>query len=232
MTHFKIDQLRHIARHLRRRFALSLTAAILLVVLFLLMSRWLWTETTRAAELANRSVCNSNISYIMSSLHEYHFRFGQLPGNISRTEDGQLLLSWRVELLRVTDPSLYSRFMITEPWDSDNNLRLLDEMPNIFSCPTAPGLRKQCFTSYCLVGVASKNGLRGLDLVANGSDIVLGECSDSQIPWTKPSDGDIVIVPLAIESLISARISSHHPDGSYVAKLNGQKIFVRRVEKK
>ena len=165
----------------------------------------------------------------MLSLHEYHDRFGQLPANISRPEDGQLLLSWRVELLRVTDPDLYSRFVITEPWDSHGNMKLLAEMPNFFSCPTDRKNKDAYFTSYCLVGRASRNGLRGFDLAANGSEIVLGECGGSQVAWTQPSDDVVTIAPLAIESLIAPRISSYHPDGGYVARLNGQKIFVQRL---
>jgi len=202
--------------------AISLT-----VLLLALLSRFLFTEIQLSRERARRVDCASNISGMIFSIANYHERFGEYPSNIV-APDGQALLSWRVDLIRIVDPQLFGRFVITEPWNSDKNIELLDEMPDIFSCPSDPKWRKTPFTSYCLIGNSSLHGLEGLDPIANSSDLVLGECAGSDVPWTKPSDEIAFIAPLTIDSPKAPRISSYHAEGAYVVQLNGEKLFIRR----
>ncbi len=55
-----------------------------------------------------------------------------------RAADGTPLLSWRVALLPVLGDEykkLYDQFKLDEPWNGENNVKLLEKMPPIFAAP-------------------------------------------------------------------------------------------------
>jgi hypothetical protein len=56
-----------------------------------------------------------------------------LPGNIL-DKDGKPLLSWRVAILPfLEEADLYKQFKLDEPWDSDNNKKLVEKMPKVYT---------------------------------------------------------------------------------------------------
>jgi hypothetical protein len=58
---------------------------------------------------------------------------GAMPSN-SRTKDGKALLSWRVAILPYLEQvELYKQFKLDEPWDSDNNKKLIEKMPKLYA---------------------------------------------------------------------------------------------------
>ena len=58
---------------------------------------------------------------------------GLMPTNIL-DKNGKPLLSWRVAILPyIEQDNLYKLFKLDEPWDSENNKKLLDKMPKIFA---------------------------------------------------------------------------------------------------
>lgn len=60
---------------------------------------------------------------------------GNLPHNIT-DKDGKVLLSWRVAILPFLEQNeLYKEIKLDEPWNSENNKKLLEKMPNVFSSP-------------------------------------------------------------------------------------------------
>lgn len=66
------------------------------------------------------------------AIHSYLGAHGEFPTGI-KDGDGKLLLSWRVQILPHLDEfSLYERFQLDEPWDSERNKPLLEEMPAVF----------------------------------------------------------------------------------------------------
>jgi hypothetical protein len=114
-------------------------------------------------------------------------------------------LSWRVLLLPYLGYSnLYSKFKLTEPWDSPNNLPLLDEMPDIFRSVGDPW---DSVTTRMLEFVgpsaafhpnASGNptGPTSIQQMTDGTSktIQLFEAGrDSAVPWTKAADGEFYL---------------------------------------
>lgn len=62
------------------------------------------------------------------------------PAQFSTDQAGNPLLSWRVHLLPyLGEQALYERFALNEPWNSETNLKLLAEMPEIYKHPHANG---------------------------------------------------------------------------------------------
>ncbi len=95
------------------------------------------SDSSRMTKSAN------NLKQIAIALHNYHDIHGQMPTNIY-SKDGKPLLSWRVQLLpHLEESTLYNEFKMDEPWDSENNKKLIEKMPKLFALPdvkTKPGM--------------------------------------------------------------------------------------------
>ncbi|QDU22917.1 sigma-70 family RNA polymerase sigma factor [Urbifossiella limnaea] len=83
----------------------------------------------RTATASQRRRSLNNLKQILLAVHNYESTYGHLPSDI-RDPSGKALLSWRVALLPYLEQdNLYRQFKLTEPWDSEHNLKLLDKMP-------------------------------------------------------------------------------------------------------
>ena len=72
---------------------------------------------------------------IVKAMHHYHESNKALPSQFSQDSDGKPLLSWRVYVLPYIDNSLSSQFHYDEPWDSEHNIKLVEQMPECYSNP-------------------------------------------------------------------------------------------------
>ena len=71
------------------------------------------------------------------AFNAYLMKNKKFPAPI-RAADGTPLLSWRVALLPVLGAEgqkLYEEFKLDEPWNGENNIKLLEKMPSIFAAP-------------------------------------------------------------------------------------------------
>jgi len=92
-------------------------------------------STGRVRDAANRIQSNNNLKQIALGIHNYNDTKNELPNN-SFGADGKPLLSWRVHILPyVEESALYQQFKLDEPWDSANNIRLLNQMPKVYAHP-------------------------------------------------------------------------------------------------
>lgn len=56
-----------------------------------------------------------------------------LPTNVLG-KDNKPLLSWRVQILPyIEEEALFKKFKLDEPWDSENNKKLIDKMPKLYA---------------------------------------------------------------------------------------------------
>jgi hypothetical protein len=76
----------------------------------------------------------NNLKQIVLAFHSHSkVYFNNLPGDIL-DKTGKPLLSWRVAILPFLDEEkLYKEFKLDEPWDSDNNKKLVEKMPKIYA---------------------------------------------------------------------------------------------------
>jgi hypothetical protein len=116
----------------------------------------------------------------------------QLPSDIV-DKDGKPLLSWRVAILPFVDEKpLYMQFKLDEPWDSGNNMKLIEKMPKLY----AP-VRVKAKAGETLYQVfVGKDALFG----PNKRPIVPGSIPDGMqvtgmvfeagdpVTWSKPAD--------------------------------------------
>ena len=139
------------------------------------------------------------------AMQDYESARNRFPSDISDSNSGTPLLSWRVQALpHLGYQALYDKFNLEETWDSPTNLALLDKMPDIFrslgdshdSTTTRirgfgyqPGEERVGFTNPAnpLTGEPQR-GIR-LAEVQDGTShtIMLVEAGiDRGVPWTKP----------------------------------------------
>ncbi|HEX3148005.1 MAG TPA: sigma-70 family RNA polymerase sigma factor [Gemmataceae bacterium] len=86
----------------------------------------------RNADYAQRQRSLKNLRAIMLAMHNYHDANGKFPTDIT-DKTGKPLLSWRVELLPYMEQDNFAKmFNRNEPWDSEHNLKLLSQMPDVF----------------------------------------------------------------------------------------------------
>ena len=107
--------------------------------------------------------------------------------------DGKTKYSWRVAILPfIEQQELYKQYNRNEPWDSDNNKKVLAKIPPVYRNPNAPA--NTTFSSYlALVGKTtalgdSENGTKFRDILDGTSNTVMLVEVQRKIPWTKPAD--------------------------------------------
>lgn len=117
------------------------------------------------------------------------------PTSPSLDSSKRPMLSWRVHILPYLDQRvLYEKFKLNEPWDSPNNIQLLDMMPEIFRDPRDPiGSSKTRLVRIVGQGTPfseTGGGPKFRDFTDGLSNTILTICAgaDKSVPWTKPDD--------------------------------------------
>jgi hypothetical protein len=184
-------------------------------------------------EAARRMQSSNNFKQQLLGLHNSHDVFGAFPPAYTVDKDGKPLLSWRVALLPyIGEQALYKQFHLDEPWDSDHNKRLLEQMPKLFRSPNSRA--KPGMTVYLGVGGeqgvltkpagAGAKGTAMKDITDGTSNtIVIVEASDElAVEWTKPVEW----VPDAsnpLKGLLGMR-----PNGFLAGFVDGHTQFVSK----
>jgi hypothetical protein len=156
--------------------------------------------TLLVGPVANRSA-TKRLRNLALGILNYESAHGHFPPPTeSRGPDAATGLSWRVHILPFFGESnLYQRFALDEPWDSETNLKLLPEMPAIYSDYgaklLAPVNAKPGYTSV-VAPMGDKTILGSpkrvtFSSISDGTSntILLVVVKDSlAVPWTAPQD--------------------------------------------
>jgi len=107
-------------------------AGVLLIIL-------LMPRVARVRDAQPLMSCRNNLHQLALAMHNYASTDDRLPPAMVRDKNGKPLCSWRVLLLPyLEEEALYKQFKLDEPWDSPNNIKLLNRMPKILSEPREP----------------------------------------------------------------------------------------------
>ncbi len=153
----------------------------------------------KVREAASRTQGANNLKQLGIAMHNYHDANGKMATNIY-DKNGKPILSWRVHMLPYIEQGpLYQQFKLDEPWDSENNKKLIEKMPKIFEVPNAKPT-KPGMTYYQGISCAKGTSPRAFFIndplartsFANITDgtsnsIMIAEAAEAVI-WTKPDD--------------------------------------------
>ena len=148
-----------------------------------------------------RKEVQNNLKQIGLALLNYESAYGHLPGDVIDAKTKKPLLSWRVQLLPFfEEDDLYRQFKLDEPWDSENNKKLIEKLPKVFAPTRAKAKPGETFYR----GFAGKGESAGL--FAPGKPARIVEFTDGlshtigiidagePVVWTKP-DSDLPVDP-------------------------------------
>ena len=143
-------------------------------------------------EEAARTKGRNNLKQIGLALHNFHSVYNHFPAAAITDKKGKPLLSWRVAILPyIEQDHIYQQFKLDEPWDSENNKKLIPLMASVYATP----------------GDDPRKGLtRYRGFVGNGAfwdytkEITFAQITDGlsntiavveateAVPWTKPDE--------------------------------------------
>jgi hypothetical protein len=133
-----------------------------------------------------------HLKQLAEALLNYGLDHGHLPANAIYSKKGEPLLSWRVELLPyLKQEQLYKRFKLDEPWDSEHNLKLIKDMPEVFNDRWHSSAGKYKATSFRVfsgkdTAFEGTKGARLDDFPDGVSTTFLIVQAKKPVPWTKP----------------------------------------------
>ena len=149
-------------------------------------------------EASDRAKASNNLKQIALAMHNYNdANAGNLPAHAIYSADGKTpLLSWRVAILPyIEQEGLYKQFHLDEPWDSEHNKKLIEQMPKVYLLPHAPPAKEPGRTYFqVLVGggavwerSAKAPGLPRSFPDGTSNTLMVVEAAEPVI-WTKPDD--------------------------------------------
>ncbi|MCA9210710.1 MAG: DUF1559 domain-containing protein [Planctomycetales bacterium] len=176
-------------------------------------------------QAAARTHGSNNLKQLAIALHNYHDTYKAFPSAV-QLGPKDTPRSWRVTILPFLGESrLYDQYRQDEPWNSENNMKVLDQMPDIFRAPAdkASSTNSSYFTfegEHTAFGNprAPRSGFR--DIIDGTSNTLMLVESKRPVPWTKPED-----IPFSTEGALP-EIGGWHPQGFLTAFCDGSVIFM------
>ena len=149
----------------------------------------------KVREAASRMQSANNLKQIALAMHAYNDANGHFPPQAVYDKDGKPLLSWRVLILPYVEQNeLYKQFHLDEPWDSENNKKLMEQMPKVFAAPaqSEESLKNHETVYQGFAGKGAffdgKKGLTFADVTDGLSNTIMAVEAAKPVPWSKPED--------------------------------------------
>jgi hypothetical protein len=154
-----------------------------------------YTAAVKRAQTAAASAqSTNNLKQIGLAMHNYHDANGNMPPAAVCDKKGKPQLSWRVLILPyIEEEALYKKFKLDEPWDSENNKKLLDQMPKVYAIPgQKAGANETHYRVFAGNGAAFEwvKGVRLIDYFDGTSNTIMVATAATAVPWTKPDELD------------------------------------------
>ncbi len=158
--------------------------------------------TQEMRDEAYRSSRMNNFKQICLALHNHESARKAFPAAASYGADGKPLLSWRVHILPYMEQmKLYNQFHLDEPWDSEHNRKLIDQMPEFYADPD-PAVRaaigdrgRTTFLTPRAEGTmfGGREGIKFSEMKDGSSNTIMAVevVPERAVVWTKPDDWEV-----------------------------------------
>ncbi len=147
---------------------------------------------------------------------------------------GNPLHSWRVLILPyIGEEELYQQIRLDEPWNSDHNRTLWNQMPKVYHCPALG--EKGNTTPYCMIvgthasrpasQAGDANGIRPEDITGGTAFTLMLAERKTPVNWMEPID----ILQEDAEKGVNVcpdGIGSEHPNGAGAATYFWEPLFI------
>ncbi len=146
---------------------------------------------------ARRMQSSNNLKQLALAMHNFESAYRSFPTTNSNDDDGKPLLSWRVAILPfIEQTELYNRFHLDEPWDSEHNLALLEEMPDTYRHPgkaTKPGhtVYQAPVGEHTLLRKDEPTRFGDITDGTSNTIMLIETHPDNAVPWTAPQDWEV-----------------------------------------
>lgn len=174
----------------------------------------------KARGAAQSMQSTNNMKQLMLAMHMHHDAKNSFPAPAIVSNDGKPLLSWRVAMLPyIEQEALYRKFKLDEPWDSDNNKKLIQMMPRTFA-PEGENLQPGHTPYVVPVGKQTmffgpKGGKLGEVTDGTTNTVALIQLpANRAVIWTKPDDLDAELPFDALTKGFGDRVNLGFGDGT------------------
>jgi hypothetical protein len=139
-------------------------------------------------------VSENNLRQVALACLNFESVHGRFPSNMIDSNE-KPLLSWRVAILPYLEAKeLYDKFRHDEPWNSEHNIALAAEMPDVFSSPGFDNKLKTLIQGLDATGTVFESGKKvtfGQMTDGSSNTILCVESGEKEaVIWTKPQDLD------------------------------------------
>jgi prepilin-type processing-associated H-X9-DG protein len=194
-----------------------------------------------AREAARRMACSNRLKQLGLAMHNYHDVHRRFPPAAGPRTDGEADVSWRVALLPFCEQrALYDKYDFSQPWDSEQNLKLAEAIPATFLCPSSPirfktvkGHKIPCANYVMVSGEQTISGRAGSGTrfrdIKDGmsNTLMLVEMVGDDCPaWTEPVDLSFEAAARGVNVKGQTSIGSYHPGGANAVFCDGSTRFL------
>ncbi len=154
----------------------------------------------KADDARSRLIAQNDLKQISLAFHSAADTYGgSIPIGIA-DKSGKIGLSWRVAILPfIQEVNLYKEFKLDEPWDSENNKKLIAKMPKLFAPPGIDTKGYTYYRSFSGPGTVMAPGPKALpgqtafgikltQITDGTSNTLLAVEATDPVIWTKPDE--------------------------------------------
>lgn len=150
-------------------------------------------QAQQIADLDSSASDATKMKALLLAMHKFNILFSHFPASANRRAINEKPHSWRVALLPLLGHAdLYKQYHFDEPWDSQHNLTLVNQMPSVFASKDDADAMNGSTRFQMLVGngaafdPARPTAMQ--DITDGTSNTIALAIASTSVPWTQPED--------------------------------------------